>query len=156
MSISSAFSIDSIDIEDSQIVKSTNGCEPEEGKERGSDTMGSTHRVKFGVYRFHGSICPKFAEKNGLTEDDVTKIKTAISTMFENDAASARPAGSMDMFKIYFINHSSEAGDVSVAKINQAIKVSYAEEVDQPHKIDDYVFDDSELNNIKGITVDTL
>lgn len=150
VSISPAFSVDPVRIESLQITKSVNGVEAEEGK-KGTDTMGMTHRVQYGLYRFHGSISPKLAAKNELTEEDVNAIVEAMRTMFADDFSTARPAGSMELSRLIMINHSSELGDRSTAAINRAIKVSMKDGVEIPRSIDDYDINMDELNNIAEI-----
>lgn len=63
VSVQSAFSISPIDISSIQITKSVNG---EPGEKKSSDTMGTKHRVAFGLYLFCGSINCQLAEKNRL------------------------------------------------------------------------------------------
>lgn len=99
VSIHTATSVDPIDITSMQITKSVNS---EPGEKRGSDTMGMKHRVDFGVYVFYGSINTQLAEKTGFTMEDAEKIKQALVTLFENDASSARPEGSMEVHKVYW------------------------------------------------------
>lgn len=97
VSIQTAVSATPIDISSMQITKSVNS---EPGNGRGSDTMGMKHRVDFGLYRFNGSINTQLAEKTGFTIEDAEKIKEALLSLFENDASSARPEGSMEVFVI--------------------------------------------------------
>ena len=100
VSIQMAESISPVDIVSMQITKSVNG---ESGKEsKASDTMGSKHRVDFGLYVFHGSINVQLAEKTGFTEEDAEKIHEALETLFENDCSSARPEGSMEVRRVYW------------------------------------------------------
>src|SRR5699024_3529204 len=90
VSIHTATSVDPIDITSMQITKSVN-TEPGDG--RGSDTMGTKHRVDFGVYVFYGSINTQLAEKTGFTVDDAEKIKQSLITLFENDRSEERRVG---------------------------------------------------------------
>lgn len=99
VTIQQAKSIGMVDIDSNQITKSTNS---EPGEAKGSDTMGMMHTVRYGVYVIKGSINPHFAARNGFTEQDAEDIKYALSTLFENDESSARPAGSMNVMKTYW------------------------------------------------------
>ena len=77
-----------------QITKSVNS---ESGKEsKASDTMGKKHRVGFAVYKVMGSVNVQLAEKTGFSQEDAELLKEALKTLFENDASSARPEGSME------------------------------------------------------------
>ena len=97
VSIHPAVSLDPVTITDQEITKSTNG---EPGETEGSDTMGMKHRVDFGLYRFQGSINVQLAEKTGFSAEDAEEIKRALVTLFENDASSARPEGSIDVARL--------------------------------------------------------
>ena len=121
VSIHTATSVDPIDITSMQITKSVNS---EPGEKRGSDTMGMKHRVDFGVYVFYGSINTQLAEKTGFTVEDAEKIKQALVTLFENDASSARPEGSMEVHKVYWWEHSSKLGQYSSAKVHRSLHIS--------------------------------
>lgn len=107
VSIHPAVSLDPVTITDQQITKSTNG---EPGETKGSDTMGMKHRVDFGLYRFQGSINVQLAEKTGFSAEDAEEIKRALVTLFENDASSARPEGSIDVARLYWVEHPGKTG----------------------------------------------
>lgn len=78
----------------------------ESGKEsKASDTMGTKHRVGFAVYKVMGSVNVQLAEKTGFSQEDAELLKEALKTLFENDASSARPEGSMEVCKMYWWQH---------------------------------------------------
>ncbi len=136
VSIHPAFSVDPVDITSLQITKSVNS-EPNEGK-KSSDTMGMKHRVDFGVYILKGSINCQLAEVTGFDDNDAEKIKKAIETIFENDASSARPDGSMTLEKLYWWKHNSKLGDHPSSKVHKQVKVVKKEGVEIPKSIGDY------------------
>ncbi len=107
VSIHTATSIHPIDISSMQITKSVNTTTPKEPNKKGSDTMGMKHRVDFGVYVCYGSINTQLAEKTGFSREDAEKIKQALISLFENDASSARPDGSMEVVKVVWWEHNS-------------------------------------------------
>lgn len=149
VSIHTATSVDPIDITSMQITKSVNS---ESGKERGSDTMGMKHRVDSGVYIFYGSINTQLAEKTGFTNADADKIKQALITLFENDASSARPDGSMEVHQVYWWEHSSKLGQYSSAKVHRSLTVR--RNVEEPRQYSDYTFEVAELPGLKVETID--
>ncbi|MGG4393309.1 type I-C CRISPR-associated protein Cas7/Csd2 [Paenibacillus thiaminolyticus] len=151
VSIHTATSVDPIDITSMQITKSVNS-EPSE--KRGSDTMGMKHRVDFGVYVFYGSINTQLAEKTGFTVEDAEKIKQALVTLFENDASSARPEGSMEVHKVYWWEHSSKLGQYSSAKVHRSLHVSKNKE--EAKSFQDYVITLDELEGLKVENIDGL
>ena len=67
--------------------------------EKSSDTMGMKHRVDHGVYVAFGAMSPQLAERTGFSDDDAEKIKAVLTKLFEGDASSARPEGSMQVLK---------------------------------------------------------
>lgn len=149
VSIHTATSVDPIDINSMQITKSVN-TEPGEGK--GSDTMGMKHRVDFGVYVFYGSINTQLAENTQFTEEDAEKIKQALVTLFENDASSARPEGSMEVRHVYWWEHSSKLGQYSSAKVHRALQVE--SNVEEPKTFEDYTITLDELDGLKANVID--
>lgn len=151
VSIQTATSVDPIDITSMQITKSVNS---EPGKDKGSDTMGMKHRVDFGVYVFYGSINTQLAEKTGFTNEDAEKIKQALVTLFENDASSARPDGSMEVHKIYWWEHNSKLGQYSSAKVHRLVDIKH--NVEEPKNIEDYTITLNELEGLKVEVIDGL
>ncbi|GAC40770.1 type I-C CRISPR-associated protein Cas7/Csd2 [Paenibacillus popilliae] len=151
VSIHTAISVDPIDITSMQITKSVNS---EPGEKRGSDTMGMKHRVDFGVYVFYGSINTQLAEKTGFTMGDAENIKQALVTLFENDASSARPEGSMEVHKVYWWEHSSKLGQYSSAKVHRSLHVSKNKE--EARTFQDYKITLDELEGLQVEIIDGL
>ena len=133
VSIQTATSVSPVDIVSMQITKSVNS-EPSDKKS--SDTMGMKHRVDFGLYVLKGSINHQLAEKTGFTDEDAEKIKQALITLFENDASSARPEGSMEVRKVYWWKHNCAMGQYSSAKVHRTLKIT--EKVNEPKCFEDY------------------
>ncbi len=117
VSVSMAHSLEPIIISSLQITRSTNGVEPKKAGGRSSDTMGTKHFVDYGVYVVKGSINAYFAEKTGFTAEDAEVLKETLITLFENDASSARPEGSMRVREVFWFTHSNKLGNVSSARI---------------------------------------
>ena len=137
VSIQQAISVSPVDIISMQITKSVNS---EGGKnEKASDTMGMKHRVAFGLYVINGSINCQLADKTGFSSDDAEKIKEALTTLFENDASSARPEGSMEVCRVYWWKHDCRTPKVSSAKIHRSVKIKLKDGIKQPSCFDDYV-----------------
>jgi len=121
VSVHSAFSIQPVEVTSMQITKSVSG--EGDGAKRGSDTMGMKHRVDEGVYVFYGSMNPQLAERTGFTDADAEAVKSVLPKLFENDASSARPAGSMEVLKVFWWRHNSKAGQYSSAKVHRSLTV---------------------------------
>lgn len=121
VTVQSAFSVRPVEITSTQITKSVSG--EGDGGKRGSDTMGMKHRVDSGVYVFFGSMNPQLAERTGFNDDDADAIKRVLPRLFENDASSARPEGSMEVLKVIWWKHNSKLGQYSSAKVHRTLSV---------------------------------
>lgn len=149
VSIHPAFSVDPINITSIQITKSVNSEDTD--KVKASDTMGMKHRVDFGVYLLKGSINVQLAEKTGFTQEDAEKMKEAIRTLFVNDSSSARPEGSMEIYKLYWWEHNCKIGQYSTKKVHDSLCVTKKEGVLTPKSIEDYQIT---LTPLEGLTVE--
>lgn len=126
VTIQSAFSVEPVEVTSTQITKSVSG--DGDGSKRASDTMGMKHRVNDAVYVFYGSINPQLAERTGFSDSDAETIKAVLPKLFENDASSARPEGSMEVLKVYWWRHNCKAGQYSSATVHRSLQVSPAGE----------------------------
>lgn len=134
VSIHQAVSLSPVDIVSMQITKSVNS---ESGKEsKASDTMGMKHRINFAVYKFMGSVNVQLAEKTGFSQEDAELLKEALRTLFENDASSARPDGSLEVCRLYWWQHNEKTPACSSAKIQRGFEIN--QKVSRPRKFDDY------------------
>lgn len=148
VSVHQAVSIDPVEIMSLQITKSVNG-EPTKNGEKGSDTMGMKHMVKFGLYEIKGAINVQLAEKTGFSEEDAEKIKEALRTLFVNDSSSARPDGSMELIKLYWFKHNCKDGQYSSAKVHRSVCAVKKEGISVPSSTDDYEFHVEELPGLE-------
>lgn len=137
VSIHQASSINPVEITSMQITKSVSGERKSEG-ERGSDTMGMKHFVRFGMYLVKGSINVQLAEKTGFSEEDAQTVKECLRTLFVNDASSARPDGSMEVVNVYWWQHNCKDGQYSSAKVHRSLQVHLKDGVEVPASADDY------------------
>ena len=122
VTVQSAFSVEPVSVSSIQITKSVSG--EGDGSKRGSDTMGMKHRVDKGVYVFYGGMNPQLAERTGFSDADAEFIKGLLPKLFENDASSARPEGSMEVAKVFWWKHNCKAGQYSSAKVHRSLTVN--------------------------------
>lgn len=120
VTVQSAFSKDIVGVTSTQITKSVSG--EGDGSKRGSDTMGMKHRVDHGIYECYGSINPQLAERTGFSDADAEVIKEILPKLFENDASSARPDGSMQVLSVVWWKHNCKAGQHSAAKVHDSLR----------------------------------
>ena len=121
VSLQSAFSVEPVSISSIQITKSVSG--EGDGSKKSSDTMGMKHRVDKGTYVFYGSINPQLAQRTGFSDEDAAVLKGILPRLFENDASSARPEGSMAVKTVFWWEHSCAAGQYSSAKVHKSLTV---------------------------------
>lgn len=122
VSIQSAFSIEPVSITSTQITKSVSG--EGDGTKKSSDTMGMKHRVDKAVYVAFGGMTPQLAERTGFSNDDADTIKQVLPKLFEGDASSARPEGSMAVEKVIWWQHNNKSGQYSSAKVHRTLSVN--------------------------------
>ena len=118
VTIQSAFSVQPVNITSNQIVKSVDS-DDKEGK---NARMGMKHRVDSGVYVAFGAMSPQLAERTGFSDADAEKIKSVLTKLFEGDASSARPEGSMQVLKLIWWEHNCKAGQYSSAKVHGKLR----------------------------------
>lgn len=153
VSIHQAVSVSPVEVESIQITKSVNGEKSEKGGTRSSDTMGMKHIVRFGLYQVKGSINVQLAEKTGFTYEDAQVVKECLRSLFENDASSARPEGSMEVVKLFWFEHDSKSGQYSSAKVHRSVKVSQKNPMAMPTSPEDY---EITLEELPGLTSEII
>ena len=154
VSIHQAISASPVDIESLQITKSVSG-EKKDGN-RGSDTMGTKHFVRFGLYEIKGSINVQLAEKTGFSQEDAETVKECLRTLFVNDASSARPEGSMEVVKLFWWQHNCKDGQYSSAKVHRSVKVAQKDPGAMPASVDDYVITLEPLPGLEPEIIDGI
>lgn len=155
VSVHQAVSVDPVEIYSMQITKSVSG-ERKNENERGSDTMGMKHFVRFGLYEIKGSINVQLAEKTGFSAEDAQVIKECLKTLFCNDASSARPDGSMEVVKLIWWEHNCKDGQYSSAKVHRSVKVKPRDGVTVPSCVDDYEITVEELDGLTPEIIDCV
>jgi len=94
-------------------------------------TMGRKHIVPYGLYRAHGFISAKLAERTGFSEDDLQLLWRALTNMFEHDHSAAR--GEMSARKLIVFKHDNAMGSAPAHKLFDLVRVERAEgEADSP------------------------
>lgn len=122
VTIQSAFSMEPVSITSTQITKSVSG--EGDGSKKSSDTMGMKHRVDSATYAVFGSMNPQLAERTGFSDEDAELIKAVLPRMFEGDASSARPEGSMAVEQVIWWEHNCKSGQYSSAKVHRTLQVN--------------------------------
>lgn len=71
-------------------------------------------------------------------------------TLFENDASSARPDGSIEVNKVFWWEHNSKIGQFSSAKVHRSLKIKLVEGLNVAKTFEDYVVS---LDDLDGLHV---
>ncbi|MDR2871608.1 MAG: type I-C CRISPR-associated protein Cas7/Csd2 [Xanthomonadaceae bacterium] len=94
-----------------------------EAEEQSGDnrTMGRKHIIPYGLYRVHGFISAKLAERTGFTEADLDVFWNALINMFEHDRSAAR--GEMAARKLIVFEHENAMGNAPAHLLFDTVKV---------------------------------
>ncbi|HMP09420.1 type I-C CRISPR-associated protein Cas7/Csd2 [Hydrogenophaga sp.] len=88
-------------------------------------TMGRKHILPYGLYRAHGFVSAKLAERTGFSDDDLQLLWNALINMFEHDRSAAR--GEMAARKLIVFEHENAMGNAPAHALFDAVKVQRAE-----------------------------
>ena len=149
VSIHQAVSVSPVEVISMQITKSVNS-EPAEKKS--SDTMGTKHMIRMGVYKLKGSINVQLAQKTGFTSGDAEIIKECLRTLFENDVSSARPDGSMQIHTLYWWEHNCPSGQYSSSRVHGSVNVALPETNVQLDNLSQYIVQEA----LPGLTCEVI
>ena len=67
---------------------------------------------------------PQLAERTHFSDNDASVIKKILPRLFENDASSARPEGSMAVQKVIWWEHNCKSGQYSSANVHKTLTVN--------------------------------
>lgn len=84
-------------------------------------TMGRKHILPYGLYRMHGFLSAKLAERTGFSEDDLALLWRALINLFEHDRSAAR--GEMAARKLIVFEHDCALGNAPAQTLFDTVKV---------------------------------
>lgn len=84
-------------------------------------TMGRKHIIPYGLYRVHGYVSAKLAEKTGFTEEDLQLLWNSLINLFEHDRSAAR--GEMSARKLIVFKHELALGNAPAHKLFECVTV---------------------------------
>lgn len=88
-------------------------------------TMGRKHVLPYGLYRVHGFISAKLAERTGFSEDDLALLWRALTNLFEHDRSAAR--GEMSARKLIVFKHELPMGNAPAHVLFDKVSVQRAD-----------------------------
>ncbi|MFB6224833.1 MAG: type I-C CRISPR-associated protein Cas7/Csd2 [Candidatus Paceibacteria bacterium] len=117
-------------------------------------TMGRKHIIPYGLYRAHGFISAKLAEKTGFNNDDLNLFWESLINMFEHDHSAAR--GEMSARKLITFKHNNPMGSAPSHILFDAVTVERVDnDPDSPaRKFSDYNISVNYENISEGVTVE--
>lgn len=89
-------------------------------------TMGRKHILPYGLYRMHGFVSAKLAERTGFSEGDLELFWRALANLFEHDRSAAR--GEMAARKLIVFQHDHPMGNAPAHVLLDKVKVSRNDE----------------------------
>lgn len=84
-------------------------------------TMGRKHIVPYGLYRAHGYVSAKLAEKTGFSDADLALLWDALANMFEHDHSAAR--GEMAARDLIVFRHASPLGNAPAHRLFERVQI---------------------------------
>ncbi|AVS71754.1 type I-C CRISPR-associated protein Cas7/Csd2 [Paracidovorax avenae] len=119
-------------------------------------TMGRKHIIPYGLYRAHGFVSAKLAERTGFSDADLELLWRALINMFEHDRSAAR--GEMAARKLIVFEHESAMGNAPAHVLFDAVKVAPARpDADAaPRRFADYRVEVDHAAVPQGVTVREL
>jgi CRISPR-associated protein Csd2 len=106
----------------------TNEAEKKKQQEGADDarsdnrTMGRKHIVPYGLYRIHGFVNAKLAEKTGFSQEDMDLVWRAMGNLYELDRSAAR--GEMSSRRLIAFKHDCALGNAPAHKLFERITVN--------------------------------
>lgn len=86
--------------------------------------MGRKHILPYGLYRVHGFISAKLAERTGFSDDDLSLLWRALTNLFEHDRSAAR--GEMAARKLIVFKHDHPMGNAPAHLLFDKVEVKRA------------------------------
>ncbi len=95
----------------------------QEGEDGRSDnrTMGRKHIVPYGLYRIHGFVNAKLAERTGFSAEDLNLVWAAMTNLYELDRSAAR--GEMASRRLIAFKHDYALGNAPAHKLFERVTV---------------------------------
>ncbi|WP_249977178.1 type I-C CRISPR-associated protein Cas7/Csd2 [Vreelandella olivaria] len=117
-------------------------------------TMGRKHIIPYGLYRVHGYVSAKLAERTGFSEDDLALLWRSLINMFEHDRSAAR--GEMSTRKLVVFKHDHPMGNAPAHVLFDSVQVQRVEgEENTPARhYSDYQVSIAQESLPSGVTVE--
>ena len=84
-------------------------------------TMGRKHILPYGLYRAHGFVSAKLAERTGFSDGDLDLLWRSLSNLFEHDRSAAR--GEMAARRLIAFRHDHPMGNAPAHALFDRVRV---------------------------------
>ena len=84
--------------------------------------MGRKAVVPYGLYRVHGFVNARLAQRTGFTEDDLALVWRGLRDMLDLDRSAAR--GMMAARRLVVFRHDSDLGNAQAHRLFERVTVS--------------------------------
>lgn len=144
-----ARSIDPVFARDFAITRMAVTNERDVEKER---TIGRKHAVAYGLYRGHGFVSAKLAEKTGFSDEDLALLWRGLGEMFEHDRSAAR--GMMATRDLVVFRHESALGNALAQALFDRVQVRRKTNGSPPRSFSDYEIAVDEAGLPPGVRIE--
>lgn len=130
LTLAPAYSVAPIEVYEEDLFRCFGGRKSEEKMESGNILSGALKFVRHGIYASTFSFTSRFHKNTDEFNMDLEVLKYILPRMFDYDASSSRPAGSVYPIAVYWIDHGSPSANKSLSALQQLIpkKVSNPQE----------------------------
>ena len=116
-------------------------------------TMGRKYVVPYALYRAHGFVSAKLAERTGFGDEDLELFWRALGSMFEHDRSAAR--GEMTARRLVVFKHESALGNAPAHRLFERVTVARASGLEVPARsYADYAVEVDAGNLPSGVSVE--
>lgn len=102
--------------------KKTQGSGPHDDERGENRTMARKQIVPYALYRAHGFVNAKLAQKTGFTVADLNLFKEAVGRMYDLDRSTSK--GEMSARRCIAFRHESDLGNAPAHKLLERVQVS--------------------------------
>ena len=108
-------------------------------------TLGRKATVPYALYLGYGFFNPNFAQRTGVTDEDLQLFWNALVNMWDLDRSASR--GLMACRGLYVFSHENPLGNAPAHRLLERVQVSRKDGIEAPRKFRDYnvTLDESDL-----------
>jgi CRISPR-associated protein Csd2 len=145
-----------LDLSITRVALENRGIKPagRDDEKASTGTMGRKSLLPYGLYRGYGFFTPHFAEKTGVTAEDLSLFWEALQQMWTIDRSSAR--GLMALRGLYVFSHDTAVGKAPAQVLFDLIRVRPNDGVTASRAFSDYCVNVNETGIPEGVALARL